>query len=94
MDLRLARGGHVLNLPAPAMSPPESAIETYCTGCVYHPPNLPPDAYPPQDWALLQTRICAFEHLPGTPDCLDTRKTSCSLVDLDATRRAATPRDD
>lgn len=67
---------------------PESAVETHCAGCVYHPPNLPPDAYPPEDWAMLQTRICAFEHTPGSPDCLETRKTHCSLVDLDATRRA------
>ena len=67
---------------------PESAVETHCAGCVYHPPNLPPDAYPPEDWAMLQTRICAFEHTPGSPDCLETRKTHCSLDDLDATRRA------
>ncbi|MDP2170524.1 MAG: hypothetical protein Q8J96_08890 [Rhodocyclaceae bacterium] len=54
-----------------------------CGGCVYFPPNLPRMAYAQQDWDLLQARSCSFEHLPGTADCLENRKTSCSLVDLD-----------
>ncbi|MDP3031285.1 MAG: hypothetical protein Q8N33_04325 [Rhodocyclaceae bacterium] len=54
-----------------------------CGGCVYFPPNLPRMAYAQQDWDLLQARSCSFEHLPGTADCQESRKTSCSLVDLD-----------
>lgn len=65
---------------------PDQALDDYCPGCVYYPPNLPPQAYSEADWAMLQTRRCAFEHAPGTDDCLASRKTSCSLVDLAATR--------
>ncbi|MDP2194450.1 MAG: hypothetical protein Q8J72_00505 [Rhodocyclaceae bacterium] len=56
-----------------------------CLGCVYFPPNLPRQAYAQRDWDILQARSCSFEHLPGTADCLENRKTSCSLVDLDQT---------
>lgn len=69
----------------------ENALQTIgelCFGCVYHPPNLPVHAYSATDWAMLQARACAFEHTPGTEDCLASRKTSCSLVDLNAARRA------
>jgi hypothetical protein len=62
--------------------------EAYCFGCVYYPPNLPPHAYSEADWAMLQARTCSFEHAPGTTDCLASRKTSCSLVDLDAMRQS------
>lgn len=55
-----------------------------CFGCVYYPPNLPPQAYSPEDWEMLQARQCSFEHQPGDGGCLATRKTSCSLVDLEA----------
>lgn len=64
--------------------------EDHCFGCVYFPPNLPPNAYAEADWAMLQARSCAFEHTPGTDDCLASRKTSCSLVDLAESRRAIT----
>jgi hypothetical protein len=60
----------------------DQAIEVPCAACVYHPPNLPPQAYSGDDWAMLQARTCAFEHAPGSDDCLASRKTSCSLVDL------------
>ena len=66
----------------------KQATEEYCLGCVYYPPNLPPNAYSEADWAMLQARTCAFEHAPGTEDCLASRKTSCSLVDLAAMRQA------
>lgn len=56
--------------------------EHYCLGCVYYPPNLPPHAYAEADWALLQSMNCSLEHSPGTDDCLCSRKTSCSLVEL------------
>jgi hypothetical protein len=49
---------------------------------VYYPPNLPPQAYSAEDWAMLQRLSCAFEHTPGSADCLVVRKTSCSLLDL------------
>jgi hypothetical protein len=71
---------------------PDSDTEEHCFGCVYHPPNLPRHAYSEADWVMLQARVCAFEHAPGTQDCLDTRKTSCSLVDLETVR--ALRRDD
>ena len=57
--------------------------EDLCFGCVYFPPNLPSNAYAPEDWEMLQARQCSFEHQPGDADCLAARKTSCSLVDLE-----------
>lgn len=59
-----------------------AASESLCPTCVYFPPNLPEDKYPPADWAELQKKQCSFDHVPGSDDCLATRKTSCSLVDL------------
>lgn len=53
-----------------------------CDGCVYYPPNLPRHAYAQEDWDMLQARQCSFEHTPGAAECLVTRKTSCSLLDL------------
>jgi hypothetical protein len=61
--------------------------EEHCFGCVYYPPNLPQHAYSESDWSMLQARACSFEHTPGTDDCLSSRKTSCSLIDLAETRR-------
>ena len=55
----------------------------HCFGCVYYPPNLPADAYPAEDYRMLQGKRCAFDHLPGDTACAATRKTSCSLVDLE-----------
>jgi len=49
---------------------------------VYYPPNLPRHAYAQEDWDMLQARQCSFEHTPGAAECLVTRKTSCSLLDL------------
>ncbi len=61
--------------------------EALCPGCVYYPPNLPRHAYAEDDWAMLQARTCSFEHTPGSDDCLSSRKTSCSLVDLAALQK-------
>ena len=58
-------------------------IEQYCVGCVYYPPNLPAHAYSEEDFQMLQLKSCSFDHLPEDEDCQITRKTSCSLVDLD-----------
>ncbi len=53
-----------------------------CTTCVFYPPNLPADAYPADDYAVLQQKSCSFDFRPADRDCRQTRKTSCSLVDL------------
>ena len=58
----------------------------HCLGCVYYPPNLPPHAYAEADYRMLQTKSCSFDYLPGDDDCLQSRKTSCSLVDLSASQ--------
>ena len=54
----------------------------HCLGCVYYPPNLPPHAYPAADYQMLQAKQCSFDFKPEDKDCAQTRKTSCSLVDL------------
>lgn len=54
----------------------------HCLGCVYYPPNLPADAYPQDDYAILQTKNCSFDYLPYDELCMTNRKTSCSLVKL------------
>lgn len=58
----------------------------HCLGCVYYPPNLPPAAYPAEDYEILQEKSCSFDYLPRDPGCRETRKTSCSLVDLEHSR--------
>lgn len=35
---------------------------------------------------MLQSLYCSFKHAPGSDECLASRKTSCSLVDLDRLR--------
>jgi hypothetical protein len=57
-------------------------IEEYCIGCVYYPPNLPPQAYSQEDWLMLQEKICSFDYCVNDENCQQTRKTSCSIVDL------------
>lgn len=59
----------------------------HCTSCVFYPPNLPPEAYPADDYAMLQQKSCSFDFQPADRDCQQTRKTSCSLVDLERTKR-------
>lgn len=58
-----------------------------CLGCVYFPPNLPANAYPEEEFRLLQQKSCSFDFLPRDSDCAQTRKTSCSLVDLEHLNR-------
>ena len=55
----------------------------YCLGCVYYPPNLPENAYSERDYSMLQQKSCSFDHQPGDTNCEGTRKTSCSLIDLE-----------
>lgn len=54
--------------------------EELCMGCVYYPPNLPQYAYSTDDYRMLQQKDCSFDHMPGEQNCLETRKTSCSIV--------------
>lgn len=61
----------------------EEEADSLCWGCVYYPPNLPRHAYAEADWQMLQSLSCAFEYQPGSADCLGSRKTSCSLLDLE-----------
>lgn len=60
----------------------DTMSKEHCIGCVYYPPNLPPSAYAEEDYRMLQTKSCSFDHRPDDEGCRITRKTSCSLVDL------------
>ena len=60
----------------------EELKEELCIGCVYYPPNLPQHAYSTDDYTMLQQKDCSFDHAPGEQHCLETRKTSCSVVDM------------
>jgi len=67
--------------------------DEHCFGCVYYPPNLPSHAYSPEDFAMLQEKSCSFDFLPADENCKQTRKTSCSLVDLDNLKANVRPED-
>ena len=58
-------------------------VHEHCIGCVYFPPNLPEGAYPADDYRMLQAKRCSFDYEPCDSNCAVTRKTSCSLVDLE-----------
>ncbi len=68
------------------MSGTDDMIE-HCAGCVYYPPNLPEHAYPEDDYRMLQAKTCSFDYRPLDDNCRVTRKTSCSLVDLENLRK-------
>ena len=70
------------------MSTDRSDTQELCFGCVYYPPNLPPSAYAEEDFRMLQAKSCSFDHRPGDEGCRATRKTSCSLVDLEHLKQA------
>ena len=57
----------------------------HCPACVFYPPNLPAHAYSEDDYRMLQAKSCCFDHQPGDHNCLQSRKTSCSLLDLEKT---------
>ena len=59
----------------------------HCMSCVYYPPNLPVHAYSEDDYRMLQSKSCSFDHEPLDDDCIMTRKTSCSLVDLEEMKK-------
>lgn len=64
------------------MKPQINEIEEHCLGCVYYPPNLPAAAYSEADYNELQQKSCSFDYQPYDQLCQQTRKTSCSIVDL------------
>ena len=66
-------------------STPDTRSE-HCTGCVFYPPNLPAQAYPAEDYAMLMRKRCSFDFHPADEGCRQTRKTSCALLDLEKTR--------
>lgn len=66
------------------MSEKTADPDALCRGCVYFPPNLPRQRYAAEDWAMLQALTCSLENQPDDAGCQATRKTSCSLVDLNA----------
>ena len=63
-------------------------VSEHCAGCVYFPPNLPEQAYTSEDYRMLQAKNCSFDFQPTDRNCVVTRKTSCSLVDLENFNRA------
>jgi len=69
----------------------DSITETqteHCLACVFYPANLPAHAYSAEDYRMLQAKDCCFEFQPGDQDCEQTRKTSCSLLDLEHLKKA------
>lgn len=64
------------------------AVNEHCVGCVYYPLNLPTNAYSKEDYRMLQQKNCSFDFQAGDDDCNRTRKTSCSLVDLENLRQS------
>lgn len=63
-------------------------INEHCEVCVYYPPNLPAHAYPEEDYQMLQEKSCSFDFQPKDENCHATRKTGCSLVDLENLKQA------
>lgn len=57
--------------------------EDLCSMCVYFPVNLPEIAYTRDDYAMLQKKDCSYDFKVGSEDCISTRKTSCSVVDME-----------
>lgn len=64
-----------------------TGAKAHCESCVYYPPNLPVNAYSAQDYRMLRAKDCSFDYQPGSEDCCTTRKTSCSLLDLEHLQR-------
>lgn len=54
--------------------------DEHCVSCVYHPPNLPANAYSEEDYQMLREKRCSFDYQPMDENCCMTRKTSCPLV--------------
>jgi len=71
------------------MSKKPDKADELCWGCVYFPQNLPRHAYSQEDWILLQEKNCSFDFQPQDENCQATRKTSCSLVDLENLKQSS-----
>lgn len=54
-----------------------------CSMCVYFPENLPEVAYSREDYLMLQEKECSYDYIAGSESCIATRKTSCSVVDME-----------
>lgn len=57
--------------------------EDLCSMCVYFPVNLPEIAYSREDYLMLQKKECSYDFNAGSEGCIATRKTSCSVVDME-----------
>jgi len=57
--------------------------QALCSMCVYLPENLPAVAYSGEDYAMLQAKDCSYDFIAGSKECMETRKTSCSVVDME-----------
>lgn len=57
--------------------------EELCSMCVYLPENLPAFAYSSEDYAMLKEKDCSYDFIAGSIQCMATRKTSCSVVDME-----------
>jgi len=53
-----------------------------CKTCVYYVKNLPREAYPEEEWKLLEELECSLDAEPEDSMCKIFRKSSCSIVDL------------
>ncbi len=62
---------------------PKSPSPEPCGGCVYYPPNLPPELYSEEDYRMLQAKRCSFDATPGDETCEAVRKGACRYVSLD-----------
>jgi len=60
----------------------------HCEVCVYYPPNLPASAYSEEDYQMLLEKERSFDFLPLDENCQTTRKTSCSIVDLEKLKQS------
>ena len=65
----------------------KSDVDEICQLCVYMPSNLPVSAYSTEDYRMLQAKDCAYDFVPGSDECSEMRKTSCSIVDMKAMTR-------
>ena len=70
-----------------------SDMNEHCMSCVYYPPNLPACAYSEEDHRMLREKNCSFDLRPGDEHCRATRKTSCSLLDLENISKATSTRE-
>ncbi|WP_457599721.1 hypothetical protein [Hydrogenivirga sp.] len=53
-----------------------------CETCVYYVKNLPREAYPEEEWKLIEKLECSIDAEPGDKVCELFRKSSCSIVNL------------